>query len=44
MDEESLSPKEKAVYDALKNVIDPELSVSLVDLVLIYSVEIDLSH
>lgn len=41
MDEESLSPKEKAVYDALKNVIDPELSVSLVDLGLIYSVEID---
>lgn len=41
MGEESLSPKEKAVYDALKNVIDPELSVSLVDLGLIYSVEID---
>ena len=41
MDEESLSQKEKAVYDALKNVIDPELSVSLVDLGLIYSVEID---
>ena len=41
MGEESLSPKEKAVYDALKNVIDPELSVSLVYLGLIYSVEID---
>lgn len=41
MGEESLLPKEKAVYDALKNVIDPELGVSLVDLGLIYSVEVD---
>ena len=41
MFEGSLLLKEKAVYDALKNVIDPELSVSLVDLGLIYSVEID---
>lgn len=41
MDEDSLSPKEKEVYDVLKNVIDPELGVSLVDLGLIYSVEID---
>ena len=41
MDEDSLSPKEKEVFEALKNVIDPELGVSLVDLGLIYSVEID---
>ena len=41
MDEDSLSPKEKEVYDVLKNVIDPELGVSLVDLGLIYSVEVD---
>lgn len=41
MDKDSLSPKEKEVFEALKNVIDPELGVSLVDLGLIYSVEID---
>lgn len=41
MDEESLSPKEKEVFEALKNVIDPELGVSLVDLGLIYTVEVD---
>lgn len=41
MDEDSLSPKEKEVFEALKNVIDPELGVSLVDLGLIYSVEVD---
>lgn len=32
MDKDSLSPKEKEVFEALKNVIDPELGVSLVDL------------
>lgn len=41
MNEENLAPKEKAVYEALKNVIDPELGVSLVDLGLIYSIEVD---
>lgn len=41
MYEDSLSSKEKEVFEALKNVIDPELGVSLVDLGLIYSVEID---
>lgn len=41
MDEDSLSPKEKEVFETLKNVIDPELGVSLVDLGLIYSVEVD---
>ena len=37
MYEDSLSSKEKEVFEALKNVIDPELGVSLVDL----SVEVD---
>lgn len=32
MHEDSLSSKEKEVFEALKNVIDPELGVSLVDL------------
>ena len=32
MYEDSLSSKEKEVFEALKNVIDPELGVSLVDL------------
>lgn len=41
MDVEELSPKEKEVYDALKKVIDPELGVSIVDLGLIYSIEVD---
>ena len=41
MYEDSLSSKEKEVFEALKNVIDPELGVSLVDLGLIYSVEVD---
>ena len=31
MYEDSLSSKEKEVFEALKNVIDPELGVSLVD-------------
>ena len=41
MYEDSLSSKEKEVFEALKNVIDSELGVSLVDLGLIYSVEVD---
>ena len=32
MYEDGLSSKEKEVFEALKNVIDPELGVSLVDL------------
>ena len=40
MYEDSLSSKEKEVFEALKNVIDPELGVSLVDLGLIYPVKL----
>lgn len=41
MNAEKLSPKEKEVYEALKNVIDPELGVNLIDLGLIYLIEVD---
>lgn len=41
MDENNLSPKEKEVFDSLKKVIDPELKVDLVDLGLIYGVQVD---
>lgn len=41
MNEDELSPKEKEVYEALKQVIDPELGVSIVDLGLIYSIKVD---
>ena len=40
MYEDGLSSKEKEVFEALKNVIDPELGVSLVGLGLIYSVKL----
>ena len=36
----NLSDQEKAVYQSLKNVIDPELKVDIVDLGLIYSIEV----
>lgn len=41
MDIKNFSSKEKAVYDVLKQVIDPELGVSLIDLGLIYKIEVD---
>ncbi|MDT9605559.1 metal-sulfur cluster assembly factor [Lactobacillus johnsonii] len=37
---ENLSDQEKAVYYALKDVIDPELQVDIVDLGLIYGIEV----
>lgn len=40
IEEEKLNEQEKAVYDALKKVIDPELKVDLVDLGLIYGIEV----
>ncbi|MBN6048817.1 metal-sulfur cluster assembly factor [Lactobacillus helveticus] len=33
--------KEKAIFNALKTVIDPELGVSIVDLGLIYDISVD---
>lgn len=41
MEKSELNVKEKAVYDALKQVIDPELGVSLIDLGLIYEIDVD---
>ncbi|WP_308557734.1 metal-sulfur cluster assembly factor [uncultured Lactobacillus sp.] len=41
MDVDKLNEKEKAVYDALAKVIDPELGVSLIDLGLIYDIDVD---
>lgn len=40
MDISKLNNKEKAVYDVLETVIDPELGVSLTDLGLIYSIKV----
>lgn len=37
---ENLSDQEKDVYQALKDVIDPELQVDIVDLGLIYGIEV----
>ena len=37
---EKLSNTEKKVYQALKKVIDPELQVNIVDLGLIYGIEV----
>lgn len=41
MDTNDLNETEKAVYAALKEVIDPELGVSLIDLGLIYDIDVD---
>lgn len=41
MDPSELNSKAKDVYAALKTVIDPELSVSLVDLGLIYDISVN---
>lgn len=38
---ENLSDQEKDVYQALKDVIDPELQVDIVDLGLIYGIEVN---
>lgn len=37
---ENLSDQEKEIYQALKTVIDPELKVDIVDLGLIYGIEV----
>lgn len=39
--DQSLSSVEKKVFDALEKVIDPELGIDLVNLGLIYKVEVD---
>ena len=41
MTEDELSPKEQSVMDALKKVIDPELGIDLVNLGLIYGIDVD---
>lgn len=41
MDISKFNLKEKEIYQALKEVIDPELGVSLIDLGLIYDIEVN---
>ncbi|MCT0164951.1 metal-sulfur cluster assembly factor [Lactobacillus helveticus] len=41
MDTSEFNSKEKAIFNALKTVIDPELGVSIVDLGLIYDISVD---
>ena len=38
---EKMSDKEKEIYNALKTVIDPELTVNLVDLGFIYDIQVE---
>ena len=38
------SPEAKAVYEALRQVIDPELDINIVDLGLIRSVDFEAEH
>ena len=38
------SPEAKAVYEALRKVIDPELDINIVDLGLIRSVDFEVEH
>lgn len=41
---ESAPPEERAVWDALRGVEDPELPVSLVDLGIVYRVDVEAGH